>query len=449
MSQEISENRNEMVTVERDVKASAIHLSGGSGGLVLDNLGAVMAFAQVMSRSSIGVRKHLRENPGACTAVCLQAFEWEMSPFAVANKSYLVNDQIAYESQLLHAVILRRAPIKGRIKTEYSGDGATRRIKVWAVDKNDETMEYLSPEFKDIAVKNSPLWKADPDQQFHYYGIRAFARRHFPDVILGVYERDEVETLTLPTGEYREVQSGTAQERIAKKLDQLAGEPAADPETGEVEIVKGTAADWEKEQKEKAKRHRRTKAEMEAARAAEAAAAQEAAPAQDEYLAGIAARNEPASESLTPQPTDVRAAVEESKPFHQIQAEKAAGEFEAAKDLRAVEDVYEAWRDPSDKWPEQYVNVLEMAFDKALGRFGKWRDDQGDIFDLKQAGPAAQEAAAPSVEEDPRQIAFDRGVANKKAGMPRKAIPGEYRAEGREDELSTYLEGFDTAQAAA
>jgi hypothetical protein len=174
--------------------AGNMMVSNEAGGLDFANVGQVMEFAKMMAISQIGVRKHLRNNPGACLAVCVQAIEWRMSPFAVANKSYLVNDQIAYEASMLQAVILSRAPIKGRLKHEYSGAGADRRLKVWAElrDEPGEIVEYETPLFRDITPKNSPLWKNDPDQQMHYYAARAWCRRHFPDVILGVYADDEL-----------------------------------------------------------------------------------------------------------------------------------------------------------------------------------------------------------------------------------------------------------------
>ena len=117
-----------------------------------------------------------------------------MSPFAVANKSYFVNDQIAFESQLVQAVILRRAPIRGRIRFEYTGSGADRRCLASARlrDDPDEEVRYESPPIKDIKVKNSPLWTADPDQQLSYYAGRALCRRHFPDVLLGILDQEEV-----------------------------------------------------------------------------------------------------------------------------------------------------------------------------------------------------------------------------------------------------------------
>lgn len=165
------------------------------GNVVFGDMNQLMEFAKTMAIASIAIPKHLRDNPGACLAVAIQASEWQMSPFAVANKSYSVNDRLAYEAQLINAVILRRAPIVGRMKMEYSGEGEKRRCKVSVKCTDGEIVEYESPEIGKITVKNSPLWKGDPDQQLFYYSSRAMCRRHFPDVILGICTADEMEEM--------------------------------------------------------------------------------------------------------------------------------------------------------------------------------------------------------------------------------------------------------------
>lgn len=149
--------------------------------------------AYLMSGSSLAVRKHLRGDPGACFGIVIQAVEWGMSPYAVANKSYVVNDQLAYESQLIQAVILRRAPLKGRIKFAFEGEGDQRVCIASAVTLDDDTVEYRSPPMGKITPKNSPLWKNDPDQQLSYFSGRGLCRRHFPDVLMGIYDVDELE----------------------------------------------------------------------------------------------------------------------------------------------------------------------------------------------------------------------------------------------------------------
>ena len=154
-----------------------------------------MAFAQLMAKAKIGLPKHLRDEPGACMAIVMQALRWEMDPFAVANKSYSVNDRLAYESQLIAAVVHTRAPIIGRPAYVYTGEGETRQCTVTCVMADGETRDYVTPPLNKITVRNSPLWKSDLDQQLGYYAIRGWARRHAPEVILGVYDREEVESM--------------------------------------------------------------------------------------------------------------------------------------------------------------------------------------------------------------------------------------------------------------
>lgn len=177
-------------------RMGALVLSTEAGGLGFANLEGAMQFAKFMAISQFAVPKHLRGNPGACLAITIQAVEWKLSPFSVANKSYLVNDRLAYESQLVQAVVLQRAPIVGRFAVEFSGEGDKRTCTVSATLKEDGAkrtpVSYTSPEIGKIPVKNSPLWKNDPDQQLFYYSGRALCRRHFPDVLLGIFTPDEL-----------------------------------------------------------------------------------------------------------------------------------------------------------------------------------------------------------------------------------------------------------------
>jgi hypothetical protein len=159
----------------------------------IDTVDQAMEVAKMMAIAKQAVPKHLRNEPGMCLAVILQAKEWEMAPYAVARKSYVVNDTLAYESQLIHAVIEARAPLKTRLNCRYEGEGPTRKCIVVGTFQGDtEPREYASPQIKDIKVKNSPLWSADQDQQLFYYSSRAWCRKWCPDVLLGVYAPDEI-----------------------------------------------------------------------------------------------------------------------------------------------------------------------------------------------------------------------------------------------------------------
>lgn len=443
MSEPMHETEN-LPAVVRDVKASELALTGAAGGVALTSLGGVMALAQVMARSDIGVRKHLRNNPGACTAVCLQAFEWEMSPYAVANKSYLVNDQIAYESTLLHAVILRRAPIKGRLRHEYSGEGQQRRLRVVATLRDQEgggEVDYTSPALADIRPQNSPLWKSDPDQQLSYYSVRGLARRHFPDVIMGVQEREEAEAITLDPSQYR-VTDGA--QSIGDKLAALAKAHGADPETGEIqeadvtEVIQPKAAPAAPAVEEPRRRGRppgsrnKEKAQAPEAGIPAAPAAPAAAPAVEEpKLVEAAKPAESESPEPGPNPDDP-----------QVQYEQCLVQMNGANGVRALEDVYDMWREPSDSWPTALLQAMEDDMDRNLERFGMERGDDGQA--VPRAGADKAQASAP-VDDTPVGRARAAGAAAKAAGESRRAIPKELKADGRDDEMEAWWAGYDAA----
>lgn len=265
-----------------------LEVSGTAGGLGFRNASEAMEFAKLMALSHVAVPKHLRGNPGACLAVTIQAVEWQMSPYAVANKSYSVNDRLAYESQLIQAVILKRAPIKGRFRFSFSGAGVTRKCKVEVTTNDGEVVDYETPEFKDIPVKNSPLWKGDPDQQLTYYAGRAMCRRHFPDVLLGVLDRDEVDEAPRDPGRARDVTP--APRSLAARMDALATPspattaPAEDGAAAQEDADAPADAELTDEVLAAAAEHHESAAGAENSPAADTSSEAEASPAAGDYV---------------------------------------------------------------------------------------------------------------------------------------------------------------------
>ena len=235
MSQELEITQG---PINRGITQS-LEISTGSGPLAFSSMDQVMEFSKLMAVGKVAVPAFLRGNPGACLAVTVQALEWGMSPFAVANKAYSVNDRLAYESQMLNAVILKRAPITGRFKIDYDGEGQSRKCTVSATlnDADGTVVSYTSPPFGSITTKNSPLWKSDPDQQLFYFASRSMCRRHFPDVLLGVYAVDEL----------REMPKERAITARVEALDPFAA-PAALPMTESADLDDAPEDQWGEEQ---------------------------------------------------------------------------------------------------------------------------------------------------------------------------------------------------------
>lgn len=234
---------NQVATRENSINSVSVTAGANGSSIAPQNLGEVVRFAEVMSKADIALPKHLRGNAGACMAVAMQALEWQMSPFAVASKSYSVNGTIAYEAQLIAAVVNTRSGIKGRLKYEYKGTGNDMTCTVSGI-LDGETYEYTSPSVGSITTKNSPLWKSDPQQQLGYFAARSWARRYVPEVLLGVYDREEaqdfqgadnaknitpVQTVADPFGD--EPLSAKIEE--AEIVTEDPETPASEPDTGE------------------------------------------------------------------------------------------------------------------------------------------------------------------------------------------------------------------------
>lgn len=159
--------------------------------------------AEIMASGKTTVPAHLRGSVGDCMAIVIQAAQWNMNPFSVAQKTHLVNGVLGYEAQLVNAVIITRAPIVGRPQFVWEGDWSK-----WAgkADKNpalavtvsaqfvgDEQPTELRVSLAQAGVRNSPNWETDPKQQLAYLAIKKWARLYCPDVLLGVYSDDELE----------------------------------------------------------------------------------------------------------------------------------------------------------------------------------------------------------------------------------------------------------------
>lgn len=166
-------------------------LSFGGPAMRPDSFEQVLTLAQYMAKAGPMVGASFRGNPGACMGIIMQAVGWGMNPFQVSQKAYVVNDVVAYEGQLVAAVIHKCAPVQD-IDYVYEGEGSAMVCRIVALDERQRTKEYTSPPLGVVSQGGkSPLWKRDPQQQLGYYAVRAWARRHFPHVIMGVYTEDE------------------------------------------------------------------------------------------------------------------------------------------------------------------------------------------------------------------------------------------------------------------
>lgn len=220
------------------------------------NFDRAMKVADAMAGAVVSVPAHFRNKPGDCLAVVMQAAQWNMNPFAVAQKTHLSQSgALGYEAQLISAVIVSCGAITGQPEFRFLGDWNRVLGKV-EERKSDKGGKYYVPTYtkadeeglgvvctaylrgesepREITVmmsqcypRFSTQWATDPQQQITYVAVRKFARRYAPGAILGVYTPDELEdqsprdmgTIDRSTGEVKTSEPKVLPAYTAEQMD--------------------------------------------------------------------------------------------------------------------------------------------------------------------------------------------------------------------------------------
>ena len=171
-----------------------------------EGMNQLVRFAELMAASKATVPQHLAGKPSDCLAVTMQAAQWGMNPFAVAQKTHVVNGTLGYEAQLVNAVVSSSNLLSTRLNYRWDGDWSkvngksdkspSLTVTVSAVLKGEAEPRELTISMAQAGVRNSPLWEQDPRQQLAYLCVKRWARLHAPDVLLGVYTPDELQEAT-------------------------------------------------------------------------------------------------------------------------------------------------------------------------------------------------------------------------------------------------------------
>lgn len=248
--------------------------TGSTTDFVLDNSAMTQMnnLANVMAGGSATVPQHLQGNPADCLAVVMQAAQWQMNPFAVAQKTHLISGTLGYEAQLVNAVISSSKAIQGRFKYQFIGEwsqvignfvtktGRNNKpyqtpgwsqqdeqglgVIVSALITGDDEPTELTLMLTQAQTRNSTLWASDPRQQLAYLAVKRWARLYTPDVILGVYTPDEFEQpQEVEINPVQKAKKSAVMDALnkapkkVKKVEKVVNEPICNTETGELPIL--------------------------------------------------------------------------------------------------------------------------------------------------------------------------------------------------------------------
>lgn len=159
--------------------------------LIPANISQAMELAKMISTSKL-VPKDLWDKPADCLLVVEQAMRWGMSPFAVAQCTSVIHGKLMYEGKLVAAVVNSSGLLSKRLSYTHAGEGDARTITVSGRISGETEDKTITLNLKDAKTTNE-MWKKQPEQQLVYAGTRVWARRHTPELMLGVYTPDEID----------------------------------------------------------------------------------------------------------------------------------------------------------------------------------------------------------------------------------------------------------------
>jgi hypothetical protein len=217
--------------------------ASGASALVPTNMGDAMKLADMMAKTGF-LAKEL-QTPGGALFVMEQAMRWQMSPFAVAMETSFISGKPMFSGKIVAAAIVSSGAIAGRIHYDYTGSGEDRAITVSATLRGEQEPRTVTVRLRD-ARTNNQMWNKQPDQQLAYHGARVWARRHAPEVMLGVWSEEEMEPAqsTIPPARGPVIDAGAEimAERAPPVVDGPDGWPMLAPD-GSLKSAK-SAAQW-------------------------------------------------------------------------------------------------------------------------------------------------------------------------------------------------------------
>lgn len=239
MNEQVQEIDNaaplETSTEREAVRAARELVPVTASGVQITDLAQQVDYAQTMAKATLAVPKHLRGKVGDCLAIIDISSRAGLSPYMVANHTYLQNDKLCFESQLYHAFLQASGLLKGEVSARWEGTGGdkvciiTGTLKVApnepkecrslplkdrhpgyvlkkSYDDNSTSKQYLTyaqgeamkadgkiPEGSKLFSQGSPLWASKVDLAQFYDTLRDWVRMWAPRATMGIYTVDELQ----------------------------------------------------------------------------------------------------------------------------------------------------------------------------------------------------------------------------------------------------------------
>jgi hypothetical protein len=157
--------------------------------LIPESMGQAMQLAGMMAKARL-VPKDLQNAPADCLLVIQAAARWGVDPYAVAQETSVIQGRLMYSGKLTAAVVNARGGLVGRLAYDYRGQGDDRTVTVSGLLRGEAEPRTAEVRLRDVRTTNK-MWQQQTDQQLAYSAARIWARRHTPDLLLGIWSPEE------------------------------------------------------------------------------------------------------------------------------------------------------------------------------------------------------------------------------------------------------------------
>lgn len=170
-----------------------------------NNFKMAWQMAQALASSSI-VPQNFQKNPSNCLIAIEQANRLNMSPFLVMQNLYVIQGRPSWSSQWIIAAVNNsgKFDIELQFEEKKDKDGKPFSCQCWTMQGGRRiegiTIDMDLARAEGWTSKNGSKWRTMPQVMLRYRAASFFARMNCPEVILGLYSREEAEEIAYAEG---------------------------------------------------------------------------------------------------------------------------------------------------------------------------------------------------------------------------------------------------------
>lgn len=222
----MSETKNTVATTQNKVTDFSLGIFGTSDNFIMAN-----QMAKALATSTI-VPKEYQQNSSNCLVALEQAIRLKVSPMMVMQNLYVIQGRPSWSSKFLIAAING----SGKFDTELQydekkdKDGKPFSCLAWTT-KDGRRIEGMTVDMEMAKAegwlgKNGSKWRTMPQLMLRYRAASFFASLNCPELTLGLYTKEEAETMDAPQTYDIEAEVRDTIYHNANKEEFLIEEPA-------------------------------------------------------------------------------------------------------------------------------------------------------------------------------------------------------------------------------